>query len=81
MASLSRPTGAELIFARHARAASAEMLELVLQLRALIQATAVPTPALDTLWTAVESQAERYCRSRESEPLVIKERPLGFDIR
>jgi 2-dehydropantoate 2-reductase len=50
---------AELIFARHARAAPAEMLELVRQVRSAIQFTEVSAPDLAELWAAVEQEQAR----------------------
>jgi 2-dehydropantoate 2-reductase len=53
---LAQPA-AELLFARHVRTAPAEMLELVRQMRKLIDhASQVPTPDLHRLWASVEAQ-------------------------
>jgi 2-dehydropantoate 2-reductase len=52
---LARPE-AELIFARHAQAAPAEMLELVRQLQLSITVTAGSEPALVSLWAAIQAR-------------------------
>jgi 2-dehydropantoate 2-reductase len=53
---LAQPA-AELIFARHARAAPAEMLELVKQLSELVQISVASAPDLSREWAAVERHA------------------------
>jgi 2-dehydropantoate 2-reductase len=55
---LARPS-AELMFAAHARRAPQEMWTLVAQLRSTIRDEAQSTPALTTLWQAVEHEARR----------------------
>jgi 2-dehydropantoate 2-reductase len=53
---LGRPE-AELIFGRHAQGAVLEMLELVNELRMLLQDSRVSTPDLDSAWRTVEHWA------------------------
>jgi 2-dehydropantoate 2-reductase len=55
-----RQPAAELIFARHARAAPAEMLELVRQMREAFRITETSTPELDSLWAAVATRAASH---------------------
>ncbi len=56
---LARPA-AELIFARHARAAPAEMRELVRQVRALIPGVETSAPDLDEVWAAVDRRVASH---------------------
>ena len=58
---------AELIFARHARAAPGEMLELVNELRTLLGQAHVATPDLDSMWSAVQAAAT----NRTSEEIIL----------
>ena len=50
---------AELVFARHALAASEEMAELVRECRALFQLHSVTCPEIELLWGQVETFADR----------------------
>jgi 2-dehydropantoate 2-reductase len=51
---------ADIVFGRHARAASAEMLALANDCRSLLQASEVPAPALQQLYEAIEVYGFRH---------------------